>query len=121
MGTRGLSGSFKAALAGVVYCLRTQRNMRIHFLVAVLVLYLGYVLQAGIRDLLFLFFAVTLVLVAEMINTAMETLVDLYTRDYHPLAGVAKDVAAGAVLIAALNAFMVGLIIFYPLVRRYMP
>lgn len=121
METRGLSGSFKAALAGVVYCLRTQRNMRIHFLVAVLVLYLGYILQAGIRDLLFLFFAIALVFVAEMINTAMEALVDLYTRDYHPLARVAKDVAAGAVFIMVLNAIAVGLIIFCPLIRRYMP
>jgi len=118
MKARRLSASFRAALAGIVYCLRTQRNMRIHFLAAVLVLSFGGFLRVSTYDLLFLFFAIVLVVMAEMFNTVIETLVDLCTQDYHPLARVAKDIAAAAVLIASLNALVVALVIFYPFVRR---
>jgi diacylglycerol kinase (ATP) len=118
MKARGFSASFRSALSGVFYCLQTQRNMRIHFLAAVLVLSLGFFLRVGAYDLLFLLFAIALVFMAEMFNTVIETLVDLYTQDYHSLARVAKDVAAGVVLITALNALAVALVIFYPFIRR---
>lgn len=114
MGVRKLLDSFNYAVAGVVYSLRTQRNMRIHFTAAFLVLGLGVYLRISSFDLLFLFFAITLVIMAEMFNTAVEATVDLYVQDFHPLARIAKNVAAGAVLIAALNSVVVAYIIIYP-------
>lgn len=114
MGVRKLLDSFNYAVAGVVYSLRTQRNMRIHFTAALLVLGLGLYFRVSSRDLLFLFFAITLVIMAEMFNTAVETVVDLYVQTFHPLARIAKNVAAGAVLMAALNSIVVAYIVIYP-------
>jgi diacylglycerol kinase (ATP) len=114
MGVRKFLDSFNYAVAGVVHTLRTQRNMRIHFTAAVLALGLGLYLHVSSGDLLFLFFAITLVIMAEMFNTAVETVVNLCVQEYHPLARIAKDVAAGAVIIAALNSLVVAYIVFYP-------
>lgn len=114
MGVRKLLDSFNYAVAGVVYTLRTQRNMRIHFTAALLVMGLGLYLRLSSRDLLFLFFAITLVIMAEMFNTAVEAVVDLYVQTFHPLARIAKNVAAGAVLMAALNSLVAAYIIIYP-------
>lgn len=114
MGVRKLLDSFNYAVAGVIYTLRTQRNMRIHFTAALLVLGLGLYLRVGSRDLLFLFFAIVLVIMAEMFNTAVEAVVDLYVQNFHPLARIAKNVAAGAVLMAALNSVVVAYIVIYP-------
>lgn len=106
--------SFGYAAAGVVYSLRTQRNMRIHFVAAVLTLGLALYLRISAHDLLLVLFAITLVVMAEMFNTAVETVVDLCVQTEHPLARIAKDVAAGAVLVAALNSIAVALVVFYP-------
>lgn len=114
MGVRKFLDSFNYAVAGVVHTLRTQRNMRIHFTAAVLVLGVGLYLRVSSRDLLFLFFAITLVVMAEMFNTAVEAVVNLCVQEYHPLARIAKDVAAGAVLMAAVNSLVVAYIVFYP-------
>lgn len=114
MGVRKLLDSFDYAAAGVIYTLRTQRNMRIHITAALLVLGLGLYLRLSSRDLLFLFFAIVLVIMAEMFNTAIEAAVDLYVQHFHPLARIAKNVAAGAVLMAALNSIIVAYIVIYP-------
>ncbi|MCL6634700.1 MAG: diacylglycerol kinase [Peptococcaceae bacterium] len=114
MSVRRLLDSFNYAVAGVLYTLRTQRNMRIHFTAALMVLGLGLYLHISSRDLLFLFFAITLVIMAEMFNTALEAVVDLYIQTFHPLARIAKNVAAGAVLMAALNSLLVAYIVIYP-------
>jgi len=114
MGVRKLLDSFNYAAAGVIYTLRTQRNMRIHITAALLVLGLGLYLRVSTRDLLFLFFAIVLVIMAEMFNTAVEVAVDLYVQHFHPLAQIAKNVAAGAVLMAALNSIVVAYIVIYP-------
>ena len=114
MGLRKLLDSFNYAVAGIVYTLRTQRNMRIHFTAAALVLCLGLYLRISNHDLLYLFFAITLVIMAEMINTAIEGLVDLNTKEFHPVAKVVKNVAAGAVMMAALNSIVVAYIVIYP-------
>jgi len=114
MGLRKLLDSFNYAAAGVVYTLRTQRNMSIHFTAALMVMGLGLYLRISSRDLLFLVFAITLVIMAEMFNTAVEAAVDLYVQNFHPLARIAKNVAAGAVLVAALNSLVVAYIIIYP-------
>ncbi len=102
------------ALSGLAYALRTQANLRFHFGAAFVVLAVARLLGVDVRDFLLLLFAIAMVLIAEMFNTVVESVVDLYTDQYHPLARVAKDVAAGAVLLAALNSVVVGLLVFYP-------
>lgn len=104
--------SFRHALNGVLLSFKTQRHLRIHFVIAVLVLVAGFVWRLNRTELLILIGAITLVILAELFNTALETVVDLVTPEYHPLAKVAKDVAAGAVLVAAINAALVGTLMF---------
>lgn len=111
--SRTLWESFFYAISGIIYVLKTQRNMRIHFAAAVLILILSWLLKLNTLELLVVSVTITLVIAAEMINTAIETVVDMLTQEYHPLAAVAKNVAAGAVLISALNAILVGYCIFF--------
>ncbi|OPX87073.1 diacylglycerol kinase family protein [Pelotomaculum sp. PtaB.Bin117] len=118
MALRKFLKSFGYAAAGVAYSLRTQRNMRVHFAAALLALALALYFQISARDLVPVLFAVTLVIMAEMINTAIEAVVDLYVQTEHPLARIAKDVAAGAVLVAALNSIAVAIVVFYPYLAR---
>lgn len=87
--------------------------MRYHFFTLVAVLLAGLLLGLDNRDMLVLVFAVTLVIVAEMFNTAIEAVVDMITENYSPAAKLAKDVAAGAVLLAAVNAVIAGVLIFF--------
>jgi diacylglycerol kinase len=96
------------------YCVRTQRNLRIHLAITVLVLLLSAVLRVSLPELAVLVFCIMVVIVAEMLNTALECAVDLVTSDYHPLAKLSKDISAGAVLVASLGAAVVGAIIFLP-------
>lgn len=114
MKVRKLFDSFRYAIAGLVFTFRTQRNMRIHLIVAALVLVLAWGLGVKRYELFTLFITITLVLCLELINTAIEATVDLFTAEYHPLAKIAKNVAAGAVLLAAFNAVIVGVFIFWP-------
>ena len=107
-----LSG-FKYAQEGILHCFRTQPHMRIHFFTLVAVLISGLLLKLDSRDMLALIFAITLVIVAEMVNTAIEKIVDMVTESYSPVAKLAKDVAAGAVLVAAMNAIIAGVLIFF--------
>lgn len=109
---KGLSG-FKYAQEGVLHCFRTQPHMRFHFYILVSVMLSGLLLDLQSRDMLVLVFASTLVIVAEMINTAVEAVVNMITEQYNPAAKLAKDVAAGAVLIAAMNAVIAGILIFF--------
>ncbi|MEN6370773.1 MAG: diacylglycerol kinase [Armatimonadota bacterium] len=104
---------FKYAMEGVAHVFRTQRHMRFHFLVLVLVLLAGLVFELNRVEMMILLFTVTLVLTAEMFNTAIEAVVDLVTQSYHPLAKFAKDIAAGAVLITVLNALIVAVLLFF--------
>lgn len=105
--------SFNAAVAGIVHVLKSQRNMRFHFLAAVGVLIASVMLGLALDDLLFLLSAIVLVLLAEMINTAIEMTVDLVQDTYHPLARIAKDVSAGAVFLVSLYAIAVGYLVFF--------
>jgi len=108
-----LRWSFNWAFEGIVYVLRTQRNMQIHFAVAVFVLVMGLVLDLTRLELVAVMAAVALVLVAEMMNTAIEAAIDAVVNTYHPLVKIAKDVAAGAVLIATVNGLAVAYFVFY--------
>jgi diacylglycerol kinase len=106
--------SFVHAWDGVMYALRTQRNARVHLLAAAGALTLGVVLHISALEFALIFLAIMAVLVAELFNTVVEAVVDLVTSDYHPLARVAKDVAAGAVLLCAVFAVVIGLLVFGP-------
>lgn len=110
---RKLLDSFNDAISGVMYSLKTQRNMKIHFVMAALAMGSGLFLGLHRLELLLLFFIVALVLVTEMINTSIEVAIDLMVDTYHPLARIAKNVAAGAVLISAINAVIAAYILFF--------
>jgi diacylglycerol kinase (ATP) len=103
--------SFNYAFEGVIHALRTQRNMRIHFAVAAGVLALAFVYNVTRLELIALMIAIAFVLIAEMVNTAVEATIDLSTPSFDPLAKIAKDLAAGAVLIASVNAIAVGYLV----------
>jgi diacylglycerol kinase (ATP) len=108
----GLVTSFNYAFEGIIYVVRTQRNMRVHFAVAIATLPIGVALGVTRFELLALLLSVSFVLIAEMFNTALEKAIDVATNSFDPLARVAKDVAAGAVLVAAVNATFVGYLVF---------
>jgi diacylglycerol kinase (ATP) len=107
-----LLDSFNYALEGIIHVLRTQRNMRIHLAVAVFVLVAAILADVTKLELIALLLSIAFVLVAEMINTAIEGAIDVATTSFDPMAKLAKDIAAGAVLIAAINAVAVGYLVF---------
>jgi diacylglycerol kinase (ATP) len=104
--------SFNYAIEGVIHVLRTQRNMRIHFAIAVAVLVVAVAVGVSRIELILLLLSITFVLVSEMINTAIEGTIDAATTSFDPMAKLAKDIAAGAVLISAVNAVAVGYLVF---------
>ncbi|WP_139904072.1 diacylglycerol kinase [Clostridium thermarum] len=113
MKIRKLVDSFNYAIEGIIYAVRTQRNMRIHMAVALLVLTACFFYDLSKVELLILTITITIVIAAELVNTAVESAIDATTNYYHPLAKIAKNTAAGAVLVTAINAVIVGYIIFW--------
>jgi len=107
-----LFDSFNYATEGLVHALRTQRNLWIHFTIAALVLIAAVGFGVSKLELISLLMSITFVLVAELVNTAIEAAVDIASTSFDPMAKLAKDIAAGAVLIAALNAIAVGYLVF---------
>ncbi|MGE5559238.1 MAG: diacylglycerol kinase [Bacillota bacterium] len=112
MRPRNLIESFNVAIEGLLYALRTQVNLKIHFALAFLVAFLCILFPISPVEKLMLVVAVSTVIVAELMNTAIEKTIDLITEDFHPLAKIAKNVAAGAVLVSAVAAAVIGYIIF---------
>jgi diacylglycerol kinase (ATP) len=104
--------SLNYAIAGLIYTIRTQRNMRIHFAVAFLVLVAGVASGVSRGDLLALLLAAALVIVTEMLNSALEAAIDIATTSFDPRAKIAKDVAAGAVLVCSAVALGVAYVVF---------
>lgn len=104
--------SFNAAVEGFIYVLKTERNMRTHFLAAFFFILLGIYLSFSAVEVMILAITITLVLVVEMINTALELTVDMIKSEFHPLARIIKDVSAGAVLLTSINAVIVGYTLF---------
>ncbi len=104
--------SFNNATEGVIHALRTQRNLWIHFAIAAGVLVAAVAFGVSKIELMVLLVAITFVLVAELVNTAIEAAVDVASTSFDPMAKLAKDIAAGAVLIATLNAVAVGYLVF---------
>lgn len=112
MRSRNLKESFTYAWSGVVYAFTSQRNMKIHAAAGLTTVILGLVLQISRLEWGLLMLTVFQVIVAETVNTAVEKAVDLFSDGFHPLAEIAKNVAAGAVLLASLAAVIIGIIIF---------
>jgi diacylglycerol kinase (ATP) len=110
-GQQGVPRSFEHAYRGLVFAVRTQRNMRIHVIIATLVLVASLLVGVRKLELAVLVLVILLVLITEMFNTALEFAVDLATKEYHPLAKLAKDVSAGAVLVSSVGAVLVGYLI----------
>ena len=108
MKQQSLVESFNSAIEGFIYVFKSQRNMRLHFLVGLVVLLLGVFLNLEYIELIILCFTIGFVLFAEMINTALEHTIDLVKEDFHPLARIVKDICAGAVLLSAMFAIIVG-------------
>lgn len=111
---RSLIASFRYAFSGLWYLLRTQRNAQIHCLVGGCAVALGAFLSLARWEWLALVLTIALVLAAEGVNTAVEAAVDVATSAYHPFARIAKDVAAGTVLLCAIASVVVGCIVFIP-------
>jgi diacylglycerol kinase len=105
---------FGHAFRGLWYALRTQRNARVHVSIAILAILLAIVLRISADEFAMVFVAITGVFLAEMFNTVFELCVDLASPDYHPLAKIAKDVAAGAVLLSAMLSIVIGVFVFVP-------
>ena len=104
--------SFNFAFEGIIHVLRTQRNMRIHFMIAALVLVAALISGVDKMELIALLLAIAFVLITEMVNTAIEGAIDVATTSFDPMAKLAKDIAAGAVLIASAVAVAIGYLVF---------
>jgi undecaprenol kinase len=113
-----LLNSFSFACAGIVNALSSERNMRFHLFCSMIVVFVAFYFSITKTEWLFILLAIGGMFVLELINTAIERIVDLITVEYHPLAKQAKDLAAGAVLVYAILSVMIGIVIFLPYVLR---
>ena len=111
---QSLVSSFYFAFIGVITALKAERNLKIHFVMTVLVIFFGIIFELTKTEWLLISFAVAGMIALELMNTAIERVVDLVTTEQHPLAKQAKDIAAGAVLIYAVLTVIIGLSIFLP-------
>ncbi len=106
------------AIEGIIYAVKTQRHMRWHLFAALATLIAGLVLNIPRNDFVLLCMAVMIVLVTEMLNTAIEQTVDMISREFHPNAKNAKDIAAGVVLVASVGSLMLAYLILYPALKN---
>ena len=106
--------SFGYAFAGIASCIKNERNMKIHCVMALLVTAAGFVLEISVTEWCICLILFALIFSLEMVNTAVESVVDLVTLEKKPLAKIAKDTAAGAVLAAAILSAIIGCVIFVP-------
>ncbi len=113
MKVKELIDSFNYAVSGIMTAMKLEKSLRIHYIAAIAVISLSTLFNLTRVEFMILLLTVVLVVVLEMINTAIEKTIDMITREYHPLARVIKDVSAGAVLIATFNAVIVGYLMFF--------
>lgn len=106
--------SFGYAMSGIIRVIKEERNIKIHICAAVIVFALASYFQFSRNDWLVLLLIITIVISLELVNSAVEAVVDLVSPDFHPLAKKAKDVAAGAVLVAAIVSVIIGFLLFFP-------
>ena len=109
-----LMNSFKYAIEGFVSSFKTERNMKIHILAMLLVVALAIYLKLSLIEWCIIIFAISLVIGAELFNTAIETIVDMVSPEKNPKAKLAKDISAAAVLTLSIGAAIIGIIIFIP-------
>ena len=114
MKNKKLINSFKFAFKGIGSSIKSERNMKIHFTMMILVVLAGIILNISMWEWITCFILFGLVITLEMVNTAIEIVVDLVSPTFNDRAGRAKDIAAGAVLVNAIVAFIIGLLIFLP-------
>lgn len=105
---------FRYAINGLKYAFKNEINIRIHFIIALLVLVGGFVLSISLLEWVLLILMIGFVITAELLNTAVETMLDYLAPDWHPTAGSIKDLTASAVLVTSIVAFIIGIIIFLP-------
>lgn len=105
--------SFNYAVQGIMSSIKTEKNMKFHYLAALLVIFISLFFNLTRMEFMMIFFSVTFVLSAELFNTAIERTVDLITQEYNPIAKLVKDISAGAVLISAINAFVIAYLVFF--------
>jgi len=108
-----LVDSFNFAIEGLISALKNEKHMKVHILAAIIIVILAIVINASKVEILIISLSVSFVVITELVNTAVEAIVDLVSPERHPLAKLAKDVAAGAGLVAAINALCVGYLLFY--------
>ena len=106
--------SFKYAFEGILAALKEEPNLKFHFLAGVIVIFLAFLLNISTRDWVTIILLIGFVISVELTNTAIEAVVDGFTEAHHPTAKLAKDISAGAVLVAAATAAIVGILIFLP-------
>lgn len=109
-----LINSFKYAIEGFISSFKTERNMKIHIMAMILVIIAGFIFKLTKIEWCIITIVIALVISAELINTAIETIVDMISPQKNPSAKLVKDISAGAVLVLAIGAVIVGLIIFIP-------
>lgn len=111
--------SFKYAFEGIVAALKQEPNLKFHFLAGVLVAILSFILKISKEDWIVIIFLIGFVISVELTNTAIESVVDHFISQTHPGAKLVKDISAGAVLVAATTAAIVGSIVFLPYIFPY--
>lgn len=109
---QSLPQAFKNAFAGIVYCIQYERNIKIQLLAAFLAGSVAWWLELDRYEIVIVLLTVGSVIITEMMNTVVEAIVDMVSPEFHPLAKIAKDVAAGAVLISAVISLLVGYLLF---------
>lgn len=116
---RTLLQSFGYAWEGILYALKNDQNFRIHIAAALIVIFMSFYFDVNPFEMGVLGLVILLVIVTEMINTAIENMVDLITKEYHAEAKIAKDVSSGMVLITSIGALIVGFLIFTPYILNF--
>ena len=119
-GVKRLQRSFGHAIDGLLHTLKYEKNMQIHMAAMVIVLFLSYLFEVKGTEIVIIIFAIMLVIVCELINTALEMTLDLFVKGYNPIAKTAKDIAAAAVFISAIGSVIIGIIIFCPKIKEIM-
>lgn len=114
-----IKNPFKFAISGWKQALKTELNLKIDIIVAIIIIVLGIVLKISINELIICIALIGCVISAELMNTAIETVVDMYTREKNDIAKKAKDISAGAVLLIAIISAIIGAIIFIPKIINY--
>ena len=106
--------ALKNALNGIIYTIKTQRNIKIQSSIAIIAILCGFLFNLTNTEWVILTITIFLVLITELFNTAIETVVDMYTEEYNEKAKIAKDVSSGAVLMMSICSVCIGLILFVP-------